>query len=463
MLIMAKSMVRYKCSNCGAISVTEMGRCKVCGQFGTMEPIEDNTTPRAGMKIKSGGVDSISTTRVWTVSDLNHTSDDKTSTGVSELDRLLDGGLIPGQVVLIGAEPGFGKSTLCLKVLGEMADRGVTALYASGEESAPQIADRARRIGCVSDNLKIVSTTTVEEVLTHAERLHAGIVCVDSLQAMASDSVDGGIGGISQSKEASFAFKTWAKDHGVPFLIVSQFTKSDDVAGSNQIPHVVDTILIGDSDYDTPLKFLRSRKNRYGRTGVTGVFVHDEHGLESVRDPSKYLLGSMDGNLSGSARSIISDGGRLLPVEIDALVAPEAYGNPQRRFDGMNSQRAITRVARLMVSSPALDLDKSDVFVGSANGIKINDSMADLAMMAAIASSSLRQPPKGNTMWLGEVSLTGQIRGRSMIAERVAEAVRLGFNRVVCSEDAATLIPDKVSRSIDVDKISMVDDVAHKI
>ena len=460
---MAKNAIRYKCSNCGAISVTKMGKCKVCGQFGTMEPIEDSSSPRAGMRIKSGGSNSVTTTKVWTVSDLNHTSDDKTSTGVSELDRLLDGGLIPGQVVLIGAEPGFGKSTLCLKVLGKMSDRGITALYASGEESASQIADRARRIGCTSDDLKIVSTTTVEDVLTHAERLHAGIVCIDSLQAMASDSVDGGIGGISQSKEASFAFKTWAKDHSVPFLIVSQFTKSDDVAGSNQIPHVVDTILVGDSDHDTPLKFLRSRKNRYGRTGITGVFVHNEHGLESVRDPSRYLMGSMDSNLSGSARSIISDGGRLLPVEIDALVAPEAYGSPQRRFDGMNSQRAITRVARLMVSSPTLDLDKSDVFVGSTNGIKINDSMADLAMMASIASSSLKQPPKSNTIWLGEVSLTGQIRGRSMIAERVAEAARLGFDRVVCSEDAATLIPDGISRSITVDTVDMVDDIIHKI
>jgi DNA repair protein RadA/Sms len=407
-----------------------------------------NTTPPSGL---------------WTVSELNKEDNQKMSTGVKEFDRLLGGGLVNGQVVLIGAEPGFGKSTLCLEILGKIAGSGKPVLYASGEESAIQIGERARRLGETSDNLKIISTTSVEDVMQQADAIEAEIVCVDSLQAMASASVDGSIGGISQSKEASLAFKDYAKRTNVPFLLISQFTKSDEVAGSNQIPHVVDTILVGDADKDTPLKFLRSRKNRYGVTGVTGVFVHENNGLRSVQDPSRYLMGAMNADLAGSAMTMISDGGRLLPVEIDALVAPAAYGNPQRRFDGLQSQRATTRVARLMVSAEELNLDQNDVFVGSVNGIKINDASSDLAMLASIVSSALHQPPNEYTMWIGEVSLTGQVRGRTMIQEKVREAIRLGFSRVIIPSMAIDAIPKSLSHKITVTPVDMIEDILHLI
>ena len=459
-MFMAKRAVRYKCSKCGAVSVIRVGRCPRCGEFDSYEPIMDDVEQSVGTKIRTGS-NHKTTSRIWTVDDLSSEHVSTLPTGVTELDRLLGGGLHGGQVVLIGAEPGFGKSTLCLEALGRMAENGVTALYASGEESAAQIGDRARRIGATSDNLKIVGTTIVEDVISHAKSIGAGVVCVDSLQAMASDSVDGGVGGVSQSKEAAFAFRSFAKTHDVPFILVSQFTKDDDVAGSNQIPHVVDTILVGDTDKDTPLKFLRSRKNRYGRTGVTGVFVHKEDGLRSVDDPSRYLMGDLDSGLPGAARTIVSDGGRLLPVEIDALVAPAAYGSPQRRFDGLSAQRALTRVARLMVSRTDLELGSSDVFISTANGMKVVDPAADLAMMAAVSSAALDQSSSGKTMWIGEVSLTGQIRGRSMLNEKVAEGVRLGFDRVVCPASAAESIRPSLVRRIRIEGVSMVEDIVH--
>jgi DNA repair protein RadA/Sms len=438
-----------------------MGRCKKCGSFGTMELIPDESESSAGMKIRNSSKH-VTTSKVWTIDQLTGEDHGRTSTGVSEFDRLIGGGLVAGQVVLIGAEPGFGKSTLCLEILGNMAAAGSTALYVSGEESAEQIGQRARRLGIRSNGLKILSTSIVEDVLAYAESVHASIVCVDSLQAMASDDVDGGIGGISQSREASFAFKSYAKNHGIPFILVSQFNKDDDVAGSNQIPHVVDTILVGDADKDTPMKFLRSRKNRYGRTGVTGVFIHEDNGFKSVSDPSKYLMGALDSNLPGAARTIISDGGKMLPVEVDALVSPEAYGNPQRRFDGVNSQRSLTRVARLMVSRPDLELDKKDVFISSANSMRIVDPSSDLALLAAVVSSSLNQSVADGTIWIGEVSLTGQVRGRSFIREKVAEASRLGFKRIICPESAADGI-GRVSNGVNVETLSMVDDIVHLI
>lgn len=460
-----KTKSKWKCTECGTVLPQYMGKCPHCGQFETIiEVSESSDGSSAGLKIKTGANSGyVMKSKAWTVDELGVEEAPRTSTGVSELDRILDGGLIPGQVVLIGAEPGFGKSTLCLEVLSSMAKRGLKALYASGEESANQIGDRARRLGVSSSNLMILGTTVVEEVLAHAADMQADVVCVDSLQAMASEEIEGGLGGVSQSKEASFAFRQYAKDNGVPFLLVSQFTKSDEVAGSNQIPHAVDTILVGESDKDSPLKFLRSRKNRNGRTGLTAVFIHEDDGVKSVSDPSKYLAGDVDSTLAGSARTIINDGGRLLPVEVDALCAPAAYGSPQRQFNGVQAPRGKLLTARLQVSSPELELDKMDVFVGMVDSVRAADPSSDLAIAAAIAGSALDQASSEPTVWVGEVSLTGQIRGRSMIEERAAEAARLGFKRIVCSSAAASAISAKTRKRIEVIPVKMLDEVLHLI
>ena len=460
---MASKHVYYQCSVCGFISSYMTALCPKCDSvdsFVTVKDDEDKASP--GLKIGSSSTASSSSSRVMTVKELKDTGTKRIRTGVDEFDRLLGGGMVPGQVVLIGAEPGFGKSTLCLEILGRMAEAGMTALYATGEESAPQIAGRARRIGISSDNLKILATTEIEDIIGKADEIHADVVCVDSLQAVASREVAGGLGGMSQSKEASFTFREYAKKHAVPFLLVSQFTKSDDVAGSNQIPHVVDTILVGDADRDTPLKFLRSRKNRYGRTGKTAVFVHEDDGLKSVPDPSRYLLGELDSDLPGAARTIIADGGRLLPVEVDALCSESSYANPQRQFNGILAPRGRILVARLMAScGNRLQLDKMDVFVSTVNNMRVTDPYSDLAVVAAIMSAcdvGLTEQP---TAWIGEVALTGQVRGRNLMEDRVKEAARLGFSKVVCSSSAAESIGRSVRKRIEVMPISRVEDALH--
>ena len=459
-----KTVIEYVCNDCGAVYMKETFRCTSCNGFDIVERVKTPDAPKAGLKVNTNpNEDYIPKSRVWTVDELNPEAIERVHTGVAELDRVLDGGLVPGQVVLIGAEPGFGKSTLCLEVLSSFAERGIPALYATGEESAEQVADRARRLGVTSKDLKILATSTVEDVIAHASEMDAGIVCVDSLQAMASDALEGGLGSISQSKEASFAFRAYAKDHGTPMLLISQFTKSDEVAGSNQIPHAVDTILVGEADDETPLKFLRSRKNRNGRTGLTAVLIHEEDGIKSVDDPSTYMIGGMDEDLSGSAKTIVNDGGRFLPVEIDALCAPAAYGSPQRQFNGIPAPRGKVLTARLTVTNPEQGLDQMDVFVSTMNNIRVVDATADLAVVAAILSSAMNTKSTGKTAWIGEVSLTGQVRGRGQILERVEEAKRLGFDRVVCSKAAYDSLPDKVrnSRKIKVVGVRLLNEVVH--
>lgn len=369
--------------------------------------------------------------KTHTISDImrSATAVKRYATGISELDRMLMGGFVSGQVVLLGAEPGFGKSTLCLSVIASMSSRFPT-LYASGEESEQQIAQRAVRMHIDNDSIHIMSTKSIDDVLATADSLSARVVIVDSLQTMEADGITGTQGGSAQSKEAAYRATEWAKRTGSMMILVSQFTKGDEVAGSNMIAHIVDTILIGDSDDNSRLKFLRSRKNRFGRTDEVGVFVHEDDGLKPVVDPSGYLIGDENAPVAGSALSIMRDGVRMLPVEIDALAVQSTYSNPQRQFSGMDSSRTKILVAALSKYGDER-MSSCDVFSSTINGIRLTDPMTDLAVIAGMESSLLGIEPRGRTAWIGEVALTGMIRGRSMIEERVREAERLGFDKVV--------------------------------
>lgn len=463
---MAKSNITYKCSECGATFIQKLGKCSTCGKFGTINPIEALTMTTAGLKTR------INTTSERTVVNKaesvetiisnskksNHTHDFKTQTGLTEFDKVLDGGVVQGQVILVGAEPGFGKTTLSMQVLNHLAQT-MPVLYASGEENVAQVAARAERIHATNDNMNIMASTLVEDIIAEADRLQVKALCVDSLQAVASESVEGSFGSISQSKEAAMVFRKYAKDSNTVIILISQFNKNDEVAGSNQIPHAVDTILVGDADNQSQLKFLRCIKNRYGRTNLTGVFVHENDGLKSVENPSEYLMGSLNDTLAGAARTIINDGGRLLAVEVDALVVPAQYSSAQRQFNGVSQTRGRVLTARLGASMSLLKLDTMDVFVNTMNGINFTDPMSDLSVVAAIGSGVLKNQSAKPTVFLGEVSLTGQVRGQNMVAQRVEEAARLGFERVVCSKYAMDSIPKSLLSKIEVKPIKMVQEV----
>ena len=462
---MAKSNVTYKCSECGATFIQKLGKCSQCGKFGTINPIEAPTTTTAGLKTRiSTTSERIVVNKANSIKDIissNKTGlngNFKTQTGLTEFDKVLDGGVVQGQVILIGAEPGFGKTTLSMQALNHLAQT-MPVLYASGEENVAQVAARAERIHATNSNMNIMASTLVEDIIAEADRLQVKALCVDSLQAVASEGVEGSFGSISQSKEAAMVFRKYAKDSNTIIILISQFNKNDEVAGSNQIPHAVDTILVGDADNQSQLKFLRCVKNRYGRTNLTGVFVHENDGLKSVENPSEYLMGSLNDTLAGAARTIINDGGRLLAVEVDALVAPAQYSSVQRQFNGVSQTRGRVLTARLSVSMPILKLDTMDVFVNTMNGISFTDPMSDLSVVASIASGILKNQSAKPTVFLGEVSLTGQVRGQNMIAQRVEEAARLGFERVVCSKYAMDSIPKGLLSKIEVKPIKMVQEV----
>jgi DNA repair protein RadA/Sms len=455
----------WVCSSCGYEAPSKFFKCPNCGSFSTAEQKQQtDDKPEAGMKVNTNLKSYVAKTKSYHIQELAHEDIARTVTGISEFDRLLDGGLVQGQVVLIGAEPGFGKSTLALEVLGHLSDAGHHCLYASGEESAYQIAERANRLHIDSEDLIILSTTTVEDVLSHAIQESAEFVVVDSLQTMASEAVDGTIGGISQSRESAITFKQFAKQNNVSFLLISQFTKGDEVAGSNQIAHVVDTIFIGDSDSETRLKFLRSQKNRYGKTDDVAVFVHEEDGLKSVSDPSEYLIGDMNDSMPGSARTFIQNGTRILPVEINALVTDETYATPQRQFSGFNFSRGKILVAACSKYLPVCKINDADAFISTISGVQINDPNADLALVAAIVSSSQAKSPRDKTAWIGEVALTGKIRGRALISSKVKEAERLGFDRVVIPESAYSHVSKDVrSSGITITTIDTLKDIIHLI
>ena len=454
------AVMKYVCSDCGASSPQKYAICPSCHQYGTMQPANSGASAKPsspGAKINAGnGVKS----KTFTVNELKKDKGEliREATGIEEFDRLLMGGMVAGQVILIGAEPGFGKSTLCLEIMNAFACKGHNVLYASGEESEMQIAQRAERLGINDDRLHIMPSKTVEDVIATADSLHAQELVVDSLQTMASENVTGSAGGQAQSKEAAYAFTEWAKRTGARVILVSQFTKGDEVAGSNMIAHIVDTILIGDSDDESPLKFLRSRKNRYGRTDEVAVFIHEEDGLKSVSDPSGYLIGDDTVPMQGSAMSFCQDGIRLLPVEVNALVTVSAYNNPQRQFSGMDTGRAKILIAALGKYANMMDeMATCDVFANTINGMRLTDTMADLAVIAAIASSALGIEPLQRTVWIGEVALTGRIRGRAMIESRLREAQRLGFERVVIPKAAKIKKSDYPGLKIDIiDSVSEI-------
>lgn len=459
----------FVCTYCKTENELKYSICPKCKHYNSMKPVEDendensqssNTMVKTSTLGKKPVKSRVLTT--FTVKDLKNGENQLTrhSTGLSEFDRILMGGMVDGQVVLIGAEPGFGKSTLCLSVLAHFAEN-MPVLYASGEESERQIASRAERMHVNNDNLHIVATKNVENTLKTADSLNVKALVVDSLQTMGSEAIVGSIGSVAQSKDAAYQYTEWAKQHGAMVILISQFTKNDDVAGSNMIAHIVDTILVGESSLDSPLKFLRSRKNRYGKTDEVGVFVHEDDGLHSVSNPAGYFIGEDTKPIQGSAVSFCRDGARLLPVEVNALVTKSVYPNPQRQVSGLDLNRSRILIAALGKYANMTDaLSVADVFITTMSGLKVSDTSVDLAILAAVMSSVCGIEPAVRTAWVGEVALTGYIKGGTAFLEsKIKEAERLGFERIVIPQAAFKQIAGKIKAKIEIVPINKIKDL----
>lgn len=424
---MAKT--KYKsvwfCNNCGQESSRWEGRCSGCGQWNTM--VEEKVAISPSRR-SSSSVTSLNRSEAQPLNHIDTSDIPRIKMPSGELNRVLGGGLVPGSMVLLGGEPGVGKSTLVLQNL--LSIKSKTILYASGEESASQIKMRADRIGRGSDNLFVVCETSLENIFGHIENLSPGIVVVDSIQTIATDTLDSSAGSVSQVKECAARLLKFAKESSVPVLLIGQITKDGTLAGPKVLEHIVDAVLQFEGDHQYMFRILRPIKNRFGSTSELGIYEMGQRGLREVTNPSELLISAADQGLSGIAIGVTVDGARPFLIEVQALVSTAAYGTPQRSVTGFDSKR-MNMLLAVLEKRVGFKLAAKDVFLNIAGGLRVSDPALDLAVVCAILSSNFDTPIPQSTCIAGEVGLSGEIRPVSRIEQRISEACKLGMETMI--------------------------------
>lgn len=413
------------CTECGASSPKWEGKCPSCGAWNTMveEKVAATPSPLSG----SGAGHPKSTPRP--VNQIEAVDEPRFHMPSEELNRVLGGGLVKGSIILIGGEPGIGKSTLVLQNL--LAIRNRRILYVSGEESATQLKLRADRIGRGSDNLFIVCETWLENIFSHIEDVKPEIVVVDSIQTIASDTLDSSAGSVSQVRECAAALLKFAKESGVPVILIGHINKEGSLAGPKVLEHIVDAVLQFEGDSQYVYRLLRAIKNRFGNTSEIGIYEMVQRGLREVSNPSEMLLSHNAGDdLSGSAIGVTLEGIRPFLIEVQALVSTAAYGTPQRSVTGYDPKR-LNMLLAVLEKRVGFKIGAKDVFLNIAGGLRVSDPALDLAVIAAILSSNVDMPVPRNWCLAGEVGLSGEIRPVTRIAQRITEAEKLGFSDMI--------------------------------
>ena len=418
-----KVTTEYICSNCGAKAPQMLGRCPVCGEWGTYE--ESTVAPAAGNK---RGISPRGSTQPQRIQDITATEEMRIDMQSAELNRVLGGGLVPGSLVLLGGEPGIGKSTLALQVLMRMGER--RTLYASGEESAKQLKLRAERLAGSPDNLYIMAETSLERILESVTDLQPDLVVIDSIQTIGTEAIEASIGSLSQVRECAARILQYAKEKNVPFIIVGHINKEGSLAGPKVLEHIVDTVLQFEGDQHYIYRILRAQKNRFGSTSELGIFQMEQDGLREVTNPSELLLSGNREGLSGIAIAAAVEGVRPLLIEVQALVASAAYGTPQRSSTGFDGRR-LNMLLAVLEKRVGFKLLQKDVFVNIAGGLRVNDPAIDLAVLAAVLSSNMDVALDTNICLTGEVGLSGEIRPVNRIDQRIREAEKLGFEQII--------------------------------
>lgn len=418
---MAKPKIQYVCSSCGAKAPQLIGRCPVCGEWGTYEEETTvETTTKRGVITRGAQPQ-----RIHEVQAQEEMRIDMQSL---ELNRVLGGGLVPGSMVLLGGEPGIGKSTLALQVLMKMGEK--RTLYASGEESAKQLKLRAERLSGSPDNLYIMAETSLERILDSVTELQPEVVVVDSIQTIGTEAIDASVGSLSQVKECAARILQYAKEKNVPFIIVGHINKEGSLAGPKVLEHIVDTVLQFEGDQHYVYRILRAQKNRFGSTSELGIFEMQQDGLREVTNPSELLLSNNREGLSGIAIAAAVEGVRPLLIEVQALVASAAYGTPQRSSTGFDARR-LNMLLAVLEKRVGFKLLQKDVFVNIAGGLRVNDPAIDMAVLAAVLSSNMDIALDEQTCITGEVGLAGEIRPVNRIDQRIREAEKLGFKTII--------------------------------
>lgn len=371
-----------------------------------------------------------------------------------ELNRVLGGGLVPGSLVLIGGEPGIGKSTLVLQNILSLRSR--TILYVSGEESAQQLKLRADRIGRMSESCLIVCETSLENIMRHAETVEPDILIIDSIQTIASDAIESSAGSVSQVRECSAQLLKYAKESGVPVILIGHINKEGSIAGPKVLEHIVDAVLQFEGDRHYMYRILRSIKNRFGSTSEIGIYEMVQKGLREVTNPSELLISQSDTDLSGVAIGVTIEGIRPFLIEAQALVSTAAYGTPQRSVTGFDSKR-MNMLLAVLEKRVGFKLAQKDVFLNIAGGLKVNDPSLDLSVISAILSSNIDIPVHRNICMSGEVGLSGEIRPVTRVEQRISEAEKLGFDTIIIPRNNLKGV-DTSRLKIKVEEVGKVED-----
>lgn len=449
---MAKIKKAFFCTNCGNESTKWIGRCPGCNEWNTyVEEIisKDNSNPnQSTFKDFSIKTKPVKLTEVRQNEISRFYSDDP------EFNRVLGGGIVPGSIVLIGGEPGIGKSTLLLQIALSLKDLKI--LYVSGEESVEQIKMRADRIQVQNENLFLYSETCTQTIFDQVKTLEPNLIIIDSVQTVYSQHILSASGSISQVRECAGEFQRLAKETNIPVILIGHINKEGEIAGPKLLEHIVDTVLQFEGDRNYTHRLLRTIKNRFGSALELGVYEMKSHGLQPVVNPSDILLGNRDEALSGVAIASTMEGMRPLMIEVQALVANAVYGNPQRSSIGFDTRR-LNMLLAILEKRGGFQLSNKDVFLNLAGGIKVSDPALDLAVLAAIISSYKDEEISSNTAFCAEVGLSGEIRAVSRIEQRIAEAEKLGFEKIYISKYNAKLPKDKFTiKIVQVGKISEV-------
>jgi DNA repair protein RadA/Sms len=423
---MAKARVYYECQECGRRSPRYMGKCPNCGEFNTMiEHIEEPEPKSSKTKAHS-----VTRSHPLRLGDVTMEAGDRYPVPVEEFARVLGGGLVPGSVILVGGDPGIGKSTLLLQVAAEMDQIAGPVLYVSGEESERQIKMRAERLGLRADALYLVTETEIGAVLAHVETIKPRLLIVDSIQTTYIESKAASAGSVSQVRECASQFRELAKDSGIAVFLVGHVTKEGVIAGPRVLEHIVDTVLYLEGDRFQAYRLLRSVKNRFGPTSEVGVFEMRDRGLIEVVNPSEVFIAERMVNAPGSAIAVTLEGTRPLLVEVQALASQTVYPNPRRTANGIDFNRMLL-ITAVLTKRVGIRLYEKDVFINVISGLKIDEPAADLAIAVAVASSAWDYPVPADMALVGEVGLSGELRAVSQTTMRIREAAKLGFRRVL--------------------------------
>jgi DNA repair protein RadA/Sms len=432
---MSKIKTFYQCQACGYSSPKWLGKCPDCGAWNTM--VEEKSSPDT----RHHGHATFEKPKPQPLSSISGGKEKRIATGINELDRVLGGGVVAGSMILVGGDPGIGKSTLLIQAASQLSQRSGKVLYVSGEESPEQIKLRAERLGITSENIVLLSETHLEGIMDAAADMSPGTVVIDSIQTMYTEELTSAPGSVGQVRECAARLMHFAKRSEIPFFLIGHVTKEGAIAGPRVLEHIVDTVLYFEGDRGHAYRILRTVKNRFGSTNEIGVFEMSDSGLIAIENPSELFLSERPQNVSGSTVVASMEGTRPLLIELQALVSPTSFGMPRRTCIGVDFNRVNLLVA-VLEKIAGLHLGGMDIFLNVVGGIKIIEPAVDIGIIAAIASSFREVPIHAKTVLFGEVGLSGEVRAVNQVEARIREAAKIGFERAVLPKSNGVRLKD---------------------